>query len=59
MDEEPSERDKLQTTSDEQNKDLILPITNEKVKESVFAKHPENSPGPDGLIRHSFKLIGA
>ena len=35
--------------SDEQNKLLIAPVTEEEVKEALFSMHPDKSPGIDGI----------
>lgn len=48
-DEEISHRDKVKKVSDEHNKELTLPMTNEEVKKAVFAIHPKKSLDPDGL----------
>lgn len=43
------ERDQVCRVSEEQNNDIMLPVTAEEVKLAVFAMYPEKSPGIDGL----------
>ncbi|XP_074322749.1 uncharacterized protein LOC141659720 [Apium graveolens] len=44
-----SNREKVQQVSEEQNAQLLQPISNEEVKEAVFSMHAEKAPGYDGL----------
>lgn len=41
--------EKVRIVSEEQNENLLLPITIKEVKAVVFAMHPDKSPGLDGL----------
>lgn len=44
-----SDRERVQRVSEEQNLQLVQPISNEEVKHIVFSMHPEKSPGHDWL----------
>ncbi|XP_074328260.1 uncharacterized protein LOC141666166 [Apium graveolens] len=44
-----SEREKVNSVTDEQNAQLLAPITNDEVKDAVFSMHAEKAPGYDGL----------
>lgn len=41
--------EKVPRVSDEQNKELLEPVTGEEVKNTVFGMHPHKSPGHDGF----------
>ena len=38
-----------QSITPDQNRILLTPITEEKVKAATFQMHPDKSPGPDGM----------
>ncbi|XP_074336841.1 uncharacterized protein LOC141674013 [Apium graveolens] len=44
-----SQREKVQTVTEQQNADLLMPITSEELKGAVDSMHPEKSTGCDGL----------
>lgn len=44
-----SSPDVVQCVMEEQNNQLIKPISSEEVKDAVFSMHPEKAPGYDGL----------
>lgn len=44
-----TERERVRTLTEEQNRCLGVPITSEEVKIAIFSMHPEKSPGVDGL----------
>ncbi|KAL8126011.1 hypothetical protein AgCh_013344 [Apium graveolens] len=44
-----SEREVVKKISDEQDKELVMPVTREEVKNAAFSMHPDKSPGIDGL----------
>lgn len=39
----------MKKLSEQQNYELLSPISENEVKEAVFAMHPDKLPGPDGL----------
>lgn len=43
------------TIMENQNAELLLPITEEEVKGALFQMHPDNSPGPDGMTPAFFQ----
>lgn len=47
--EEFPDRYTMKKLSKQQNYELLSPISENEVKEAVFAMHPDKSPGPDGL----------
>lgn len=49
MNERLTDRDKVNTVSEEQNTKLMEPVSEEEVKQAVFAMFPEKSPGVYGL----------
>ncbi|XP_074374257.1 uncharacterized protein LOC141714646 [Apium graveolens] len=44
-----SQRDEVSQISMQENVDLVLDVTEEEVRDAVFAMHPEKSPGIDGF----------
>ena len=40
-----SSREKVGCVTEEQNNELLQPISREEVKDAVFAMHPEKAPG--------------
>ncbi|KAL8112036.1 hypothetical protein AgCh_019659 [Apium graveolens] len=58
-----SDRIKFARISEEQGNELVLPVTEEEVKEAVFAMHPNKSPGIDGFNPTFFQtywnIVGA
>ncbi|XP_060965673.1 uncharacterized protein LOC115711034 [Cannabis sativa] len=43
------------TVSSEQNAQLLLPITEDEVRNALFQMHPDKSPGPDGMTPAFFQ----
>lgn len=43
------------TISEEQNRKLLLPITEKEVKSALFQMHPDKAPGPDGMTPAFFQ----
>ncbi|XP_074374476.1 uncharacterized protein LOC141714880 [Apium graveolens] len=39
----------------EQNRDLLIDVTSQEVKEAVFHMHPDKAPGPDGMTPAFFQ----
>lgn len=37
------------------NRDLLMPITDEEVKQALFHMHPDKAPGPDGMTPAFFQ----
>lgn len=50
------------STTNTQNAELLLPVTDEEVKEALFQMHPDKSPGPDGMtlgyFQKHWKIVG-
>lgn len=58
-----TERERVETVTEEQNQELLLPVTSKEVKCAVFSMHPDKSPGHDGLNPGFFQaywhIVGA
>lgn len=52
-----SEREKVKQVTENDNVELLMPVTNDEVKEDVFAMHPDKACGPDGLNPTFFQVF--
>ncbi|KAL8122999.1 hypothetical protein AgCh_011101 [Apium graveolens] len=52
-----SEREVVKKISDEQDKELVMPVTREEVKNAAFSMHPDKSPGIDGELPQAANKI--
>lgn len=59
IEEQMSDRMEFKRITEEQSQELMSPVTDEEVRDAVFAMRPEKSPGIDGLTQLSFKHTGA
>lgn len=52
-----SEHDKVKQITESENGELLMPVTNDEVKEAMFAMHPDKACGPDGLNPAFFQVF--